>query len=130
MIILAGCYLIYTKTAHKESTFGVLIGFVITSLAFNFLNVKEVPNPVFGLLSGGILFSAVFMATDPISSPKTKEGRWIYGLMIGTLTVIIRGFALFSGGVMFAILISNSFGPLLDEMVKASKHTRRTNKPQ
>ncbi|WP_430884700.1 RnfABCDGE type electron transport complex subunit D [Fusibacter sp. JL216-2] len=121
LIILAGCYLIYTKTAHKESTFGVLIGFVITSLAFNFLNVKEVPNPVFGLLSGGILFSAVFMATDPISSPKTKEGRWIYGLMIGTLTVIIRGFALFSGGVMFAILISNSFGPLLDEMVKALK---------
>ena len=125
LIILAGIYLIYTKTAHKESTFGVLLGFIAMTLAFNALGVKQVPNPIFGLLSGGILFSAVFMATDPISAPKTKEARWVYGLMIGALTVIIRGFALFAGGVMFAILISNSFGPLLDEIVKALKARKK-----
>lgn len=121
LIILAGIYLLYTKTAHKESTFGVLIGFVATSLIFNALSVAQVPNPLFGLLSGGILFSAVFMATDPISSPKTLEGRWMYGILIGAVTVIIRGFALFAGGVMFAVLISNSFAPLFDEIVKALK---------
>jgi len=121
LIILAGAYLIYTKTAHKESTFGVLIGFVSMTLIFNALSITQVPSPIFGLLSGGILFAAVFMATDPISSPKTKEARWMYGLLIGIITVIIRGFALFAGGVMFAILIGNSFAPLLDEIVKALK---------
>ncbi|GKT36533.1 Ion-translocating oxidoreductase NqrB/RnfD like protein, partial [Aduncisulcus paluster] len=99
LIVLAGIYLIYTKTAHKESTFGVLIGFISMTLIFNALSIAQVPNPIFGLLSGGILFSAVFMATDPISAPKTKEARWAYGILIGAVTVIIRGFALFAGGV-------------------------------
>jgi len=121
LIILAGAYLLYTKTAHKESMLGVLIGFLGMTLVFNVLSISQVPNPIFGFLSGGILFSAVFMATDPISAPKTKEARWIYGIMIGSITVIIRGFALFAGGVMFAILIGNSFAPLLDESVKALK---------
>lgn len=127
LIILAGIYLIYTKTAHKESTFGVLIGFLSMSLIFNALSIEQVPNPIFGFLSGGILFSAVFMATDPISAPKAKEARWAYGILIGAITVIIRGFALFAGGVMFAILIGNSFAPLLDEIVKALK-ARKTAK--
>ena len=130
LIILAGIYLLYTKTAHKESTLGVLIGFIGMTLIFNALSVNQVPNPIFGLLSGGILFSAVFMATDPISSPKTKEGRWVYGILIGGITVIIRGFALFAGGVMFAILIGNSFAPLIDETVKALKaHKKAKSAP-
>ena len=125
LIILAGAYLLYTKTAHKESTFGVLIGFILMTLTFNALGIIQVPNPIFGLLSGGVLFAAVFMATDPISAPKTKEARWAYGLLIGIVTVIIRGFALFAGGVMFAILIGNSFAPLLDEIVKALKARKK-----
>lgn len=125
LIILAGVYLIYTKTAQKESTLGVLLGFVSMTLIFNALSIIQVPNPIFGLLSGGVLFAAVFMATDPISSPKTKEARWMYGILIGVITVIIRGFALFAGGVMFAILIGNSFAPLLDEIVKALKARKK-----
>ena len=82
---------------------------------------EEVINPVYGILSGGFLFATVFMATDPISSASTKEGKWIFGLMIGIITVTIRSFALFSGGVMFAILISNTFVPLMDELVKLNK---------
>ena len=94
------------------------------STFFYLTGFEQVLNPIYGLLSGGILFGAVFMATDPISSPKTFEGRIVYGLLIGIITVIIRGFALFAGGIMFAILIGNTFAPIIDEAVyeiKASK---------
>ncbi len=129
LIAVAGIYLLYTKTAHKESMLGVLGGFTAMSLVFNLLGVSQVPSPIFGLLSGGVLFAAVFMATDPISSPKTKEARWAYGLLIGAVTVIIRGFALFAGGVMFAVLIGNTVAPLLDEIVRA-KQARDKDKAQ
>lgn len=121
LIILAGVYLIYTKTAAKETIGGVLAGYLVMSSAFYFSGVSQVPNPIFGLISGGLLFGMVFMATDPISSPRTVEAKWIYGILIGAITVIIRGFALFAGGMMFAILIGNTFAPILDELVKYLK---------
>lgn len=124
LILLAGIYLIITKTAAKETIFSVLLGFLGMSTFFYLTGFEQVLNPIYGLLSGGILFGAVFMATDPISSPKTFEGRIVYGLLIGMITVIIRGFALFAGGIMFAILIGNTFAPIIDEAVyeiKASK---------
>ena len=121
LIILAGIYLIYKKTASWQIMAACLIGFFATSMAMIAFGFEEVINPVYGMLSGGFLFATVFMATDPISSASTKEGKWIFGLMIGIVTVIIRGFALFAGGVMFAILISNTFVPLIDELVKMNK---------
>lgn len=125
LIILAGIYLIYTKTAAKETIFSVLTGFLVMSSIFYFAGFEEVLNPIYGLLSGGILFGAVFMATDPISSPKTFEGRIVYGLLIGSVTVIIRGFALFAGGIMFAILIGNTFAPIFDEIVNEIKSSKK-----
>lgn len=65
------------------------------------------------------------MATDPISSPRTKEGKWIYGILIGVVTVIIRGYALFAGGMMFAILIGNTFAPVIDEGVNHYKKMKK-----
>lgn len=128
LIILAGIYLIYTKTASKETMGGVLLGYLAMSTAFFAMGVSQVPHPLFGLFSGGLLFGTVFMATDPISSPKSVEAKWIYGILIGAVTVIIRGFALFAGGIMFAILIGNTFAPILDELVKYLK-SRKSAKP-
>lgn len=125
LIILCGIYLIYTKTAAKETIFSVLLGFVGMNSALYFLGFEQVVSPLYGLLAGGILFGAVFMATDPISSPKTFEGRIVYGLLIGIITVIIRGFALFAGGIMFAILIGNTFAPIIDEAVNAIKASKK-----
>lgn len=127
LILLAAAYLVYTKTADWINIVSTLIGFMLCNSLFYALGVPSVPNPLLGLVSGGILFGAVFMATDPISSPKTKEAKWIYGLLIGGLTVVIRGFTLFAGGVMFAILIANTFGPLLDEIVKGLKKTKKSS---
>lgn len=126
LIILSGLYLLYTKTASKETVIGVIGSFVITSGALFLIGMEQIPNPLYGLLSGGLLFGAFFMATDPISSPKTKEAKYIYGAIIGIITVIIRGFALFAGGMMFAILIGNTFAPIIDELVKMFKSRERS----
>lgn len=128
LILLAAIYLIYTKTASKETMFSVVGSFLLMSGILFALGFEQVPNPIYGLFTGGILFGAVFMATDPISSPKTKEGRIIYGILIGVITVIIRGFALFAGGIMFAILIGNTFAPIIDEGVNEVKRSRKAKK--
>lgn len=121
LIILAAIYLVYKKVASWEIMAGVSLGFIGLSSILHYTGNTQIPNPLFGILSGGFLFGAVFMATDPISSPKTKEAKWIYGILIGVITVIIRGYALFAGGMMFAILIGNTFAPIMDELVRYFK---------
>lgn len=128
LIILAAIYLIYKKVAAWETMAGVLIGFTGLSSILYLVGNPQIPNPLFGILSGGFLFGMVFMATDPISSPKTKEGKWIYGILIGIITVIIRGYALFAGGMMFAILIGNTFAPIIDEGVRYGKKRKKESK--
>lgn len=125
LIVLAGIYLIYKKVASWQTMAGCIIGFLGLNSILFLLGSSQVPNPLYGLIAGGFLFGTVFMATDPVSSPKTKEGRWIYGIMIGIVTVIIRGYALFAGGMMFAILIGNTFAPIIDEGVNAYKKYRK-----
>ncbi|MCR3954957.1 MAG: RnfABCDGE type electron transport complex subunit D [Gudongella sp.] len=125
VVLLAGAYLIYKKVASWEIMAGCLLGFTVLSSILYFAGVPSVPNPLYGLVAGGFLFGTVFMATDPVSGTKTKEGKWIYGIIIGVVTVIIRGFALFAGGVMFAILVGNTFSPIIDESVKAYKNYRK-----
>ncbi|NLY67537.1 MAG: RnfABCDGE type electron transport complex subunit D [Tissierellia bacterium] len=128
LIILAGIYLIYKKVAAWQTMAAVFIGFTLTNTFFYLIGSPSIPNPIFGIFSGGFLFGMVFMATDPISSPKTKGGKWIYGILIGIVTVVIRGYALFAGGMMFAILVGNTFAPLIDEIVKYINKIRKEKK--
>ena len=71
-------------------------------------------NPIFSILAGGLLIGAFFMATDPVTSPTTKNGRLIFGFGCGFLTVIIRGFSGLPEGVMYSILLMNALTPLID----------------
>lgn len=130
LIILAGIYLLYKKVAAWQTMAGVLVGFTGLSGLLYLLGNPQIPNPIFGILSGGFLFGMVFMATDPISSPRTKEGKFIYGILIGLVTVIIRGYALFAGGMMFAILIGNTFAPIIDEGVNYIKKIRKEGRKE
>lgn len=128
LIILAGIYLVYKKVASWEIMVSTVVGFVGLNTILYLTGNPQIPNPLFGIFTGGLLFGAVFMATDPISSAKTKEGKWIYGILIGVITVIIRGYALFAGGMMFAVLIANTFVPIIDEAVKALKKRKKAKK--
>lgn len=125
LVLLAGAYLIYKKVASWQTMAGCFVGFIGLSTILFYMGMPQVPSPLYGVLAGGFLFGTIFMATDPISSPKTVEGRWIYGIIIGVVTVIIRGFALFAGGVMFAILIGNTFAPIIDEGVRSYKKRKK-----
>jgi Na+-transporting NADH:ubiquinone oxidoreductase subunit B/electron transport complex protein RnfD len=78
--------------------------------------------PLFQLFSGGLMLGAFFMATDPVTSPFTKEGKFAFGILCGVLTVLIRSFSGYVEGVMFSIVIMNSFTPLLDHLVLRAKY--------
>lgn len=75
-------------------------------------------DPVFHLLTGGVLLGGIFMATDYVTSPMTPKGQIIYGVGIGVITVVIRVFGAYPEGISFAILIMNAFTPLLNRYVK------------
>ncbi|MHC5035013.1 MAG: RnfABCDGE type electron transport complex subunit D, partial [Planctomycetota bacterium] len=125
LILVGAVYLLMTRTASLRIMASCVIGAAVFSAVFRGLGCDHVPGPLFTLLSGGLLFGAVFMATDPISAARTNEGRLIYGFCIGALTVIIRGFSNFSGGVMFAILLMNMLAPTIDYYVRAIKQQRK-----
>ena len=78
--------------------------------------------PVFQLLAGGLLFGAFFMATDPVTSPFTNVGKYIFGIMCGILTILIRSFSSYVEGVMFSIVIMNALTPLIDHIVLLFKY--------
>ncbi|MCQ9206906.1 MAG: RnfABCDGE type electron transport complex subunit D [Omnitrophica bacterium] len=116
-IILGGIFLIITKVANWRIPLSYLGTLAVLSLVFNKIWPGSFAPPLFQLLSGGLLFGAIFMATDPVTSPFTQGARWIYGILLGVLTVCIRGFSGYVEGVMFAIIFMNIFSPLLDQMI-------------
>ncbi len=114
LIIAAAIYLMVTKTAN----FRIIIStFLSATILTFFLNlIGSGPSPLQMLLSGSFLFVTVFMATDPVSAPKKSTSQWIYGVIIGVCTVLIRNFSLFSEGTSFGVLVGNTFASLLDEL--------------
>lgn len=114
LIILAGIYLLVSKTAKWIPMFATLASILVSSLVF-----YPGENPLFMLCAGGALFGIVFMVTDPISQPKGNPALWIYGVLTGFLTVFIRRFSLFAEGFMFALLIVNALMPIIEYGLKA-----------
>lgn len=115
-ILLGMAYLLIRRSADYRVIVSSLVTFVVLIFVAGF---KLYPDQVldytlFHLFSGGILFGAVFMITDPVTSPVTRPGRWIYGLLVGALVVLIRLFGAYPEGVAFALLFSNMFVPLID----------------
>ena len=108
LILVAAIYLIYTKTAKWQVMLATLIGFSLFTILF----YKQSPLPF--ILSGGMLFGTVFIITDPVTLPRNNIAVWIYGGLVGFLTVFIRKFSLFAEGFMFAILLANTFMPVIE----------------
>jgi len=123
MILIGAAILIYTKIGSWRIVTGSILGLVVTAfitnlLAGNSTNTMLTLPAHYHLVMGGFLFGTVFMATDPVSAAFTNRGRWIYGFMIGFLTVIIRSMnPAYPEGTMLAILLMNAFAPLIDYFV-------------
>lgn len=113
-IIIGGAYLLYSKAADYRIMLSTIATFFIMSLFYAFGNDLPSNFALYQLLSGGLLFGAVFMATDPVSGPSTPPSRVMYGILIGGITFIIRMYGAYVEGMVFAILIMNMFAPLLD----------------
>ena len=122
-ILIGAAILIYTKIGSWRIIAGSVIGLVVTAIITNLLagnstNTMLTLPAHFHLVMGGFLFGTEFMATDPVSAAYTNRGRWIYGIMIGFLTVIIRSMnPAYPEGTMLAILLMNAFAPLIDYFV-------------
>ena len=115
LILLCGLYLAARRFLDWRIPVAVLGAAALTAWAFQLYNPERYPDPVFVLLSGGLMLGAVFMATDMATSPVTPKGVWIYGALIGVVTVMIRYFGGLTEGVMYAILLGNALAPLIDQ---------------
>ncbi len=124
-LIAGGLFLVFTRIVDWRIPFAYLTTVFVSTLAFNHLFHLKLAPPIFQLLSGGLLFGAFFMATDPVTSPFTKQGRWIAGILLGVLTVLIRGISGYVEGVMFSILLVNVFAPLIDTLVLNVRYQKK-----
>jgi Na+-transporting NADH:ubiquinone oxidoreductase subunit B len=129
LILIGGIYLFWTKTASRTIILSVIITYAVFTQTLNWFGVQPVPVAWVTLLGGGFLFGAFFMATDPVSAPRTEPAKIMYGILIAVSTVVIRNFSIFNGGLMFSILLANMFAPILDVAVKAYQDKQK-NKPK
>jgi Na+-transporting NADH:ubiquinone oxidoreductase subunit B len=130
LILLGGLFLIFTKIASWRIMLSAVIGSLAMGLIFNgVIDAGLLPeySKFYGLMAfefwhhllvGGLAFGIVFMATDPVTGSQTNKGKWIYGFLIGFISVMIRVFnPAFPEGVFLAILLMNVFAPTIDHYV-------------
>ncbi len=130
LILLAGIFLIFTKIASWRIMVSAVLGALVMGLIFNGVvnagwieegsKFYSLMNTVFWhhLIIGGFAFGVVFMATDPVTGSQTNKGKWIYGFLIGFISILIRVFnPAYPEGVMLAILLMNVFAPTIDHYV-------------
>lgn len=118
LILLCGAYLIARKFINWRIPASMLGSAFLTSMVFYAADSEKYPSPFFTLFAGGLVFGAIFLASDMVTSPVTPLGMWVYGGLIGFITVIIR---LFSGqpeGVMYAILLGNALSPIIENLTQ------------
>ena len=131
--LIGAAFLLYTRIASYRIMGGVFLGMVATSVMFNLIGSDT--NPMFALpwywhlTLGGFAFGMVYMATDPVSAAMTNTGRWIFGCLVGFMTVLIRVVnPAFPEGIMLAILFSNMFAPIIDYLLMQANIRRRVKR--
>ena len=120
-LLLGMCYMLWKKiiTWHIPVSIFVTV-FVFTGI-MHLVDPAQYASPFVHLLSGGLMLGAIFMATDYVTSPMSKNGMLVYGVGIGLLTVIIRLFGSYPEGMSFAIFIMNAFTPLINTFCKPKR---------
>nr|VFJ61859.1 MAG: electron transport complex protein RnfD [Candidatus Kentron sp. FW]VFJ66431.1 MAG: electron transport complex protein RnfD [Candidatus Kentron sp. FW] len=118
LILLGGIYLLLRQVIDWRILVGMLGSVAVLAGLLHLFDPSRHPDPWVALLSGGLLFGAVFMATDPVTSPTTPKGALFFGIGVGTLVVLIRGFGGYPEGVMYAILLMNATTPLIERLTQ------------
>lgn len=128
MCLIGAVILIVTGVGSWKIMISVIAGTYLSALGLNLIGGNEylLMPAHYHLVIGGIAFGAVYMATDPVTAAQTERGKWIYGFLIGFLTILIRAFnPAYPEGVMLAILLMNVFAPLIDYYVVQANKKRR-----
>ncbi len=127
-ILIGAVILIATGIASWKIMLSVFAGGYLMALGFNAIGTTDAMNvdAIQQLCLGGFAFGAVFMATDPVSGSRTESGKYIYGFLIGVFAIMIRVFnPAYPEGVMLAILLMNTFAPLIDHVIVQQNIKRR-----
>ena len=123
-IIIGFIYLLARKVIRPYITLSILVTVAVFSGIFWLIDPSQYTDPLFNLLTGGVLLGSVFMATDYVTSPMSDKGGIIFGIGIGIITMLIRYFGSYPEGMSFAILIMNSTVPLINKFCKQKKFGR------
>jgi electron transport complex protein RnfD len=123
-LIIGGIYLLWKKIITWHIPVTVLFTVALFTGILWLADPTKFADPLFHLLTGGLMLGAIYMATDYVTSPMTHKGMIIYGIGIGVITVLIRTWGAYPEGVSFAILIMNAFVPLLNMYIKPRRFGR------
>lgn len=121
LLILGGIYLLVRKVITWHIPVSVIGSLALIACIFRIVDPHTYINPVYHLLTGGLMLGAIFMATDMVTSPMTPKGQIIYGVGIGVITICIRLFGAYPEGISFAILIMNAFTPIINTHTKPKR---------
>jgi RnfABCDGE-type electron transport complex D subunit len=123
-LLVGGLFLVLTRIVNWR----LPLSFLVSVIAFSFIGNHFAPTvfapPMLQFLSGGLLLGGFFMATDPVTCPMTRAGKWIGGVFLGLLVVLIRSLSGYMEGVMFSIVLLNIFAPLIDRFVLDIKYPK------
>ena len=125
LLILGGVYLFLRRDLDWRVPVSLLSTVIIFSIVLTLFDATRFPTPQFSIFSGGLLLGAIYMATDPVTSPVTPKGAWIFGIGVGLLVVLIRLWGGLPEGVMYAILLMNAASPLIERGLQPRVFGRR-----
>ncbi len=117
-LILGFIYLLVRKVIRPHIPFAIIGTVFIMTGIFWLIDPQHYADPIFNILTGGILIGSIYMATDYVTSPMSSKGMIVYGAGIGLITVLIRYYGAYPEGISFAILIMNAVVPLLNMYLK------------
>ncbi|KOR30105.1 electron transporter RnfD [Achromatium sp. WMS2] len=118
LLLLGGIYLVLQRALDWRIPVGILASVAVFTGILWLYDTAMYPDPIFALNSGGLMLGAWYMATDPVTSPMSPRGAWIFAVGVGLLIVLIRIFGGFPEGVMYAILLMNAVTPLVDRVTQ------------
>ncbi|MBT3347869.1 MAG: RnfABCDGE type electron transport complex subunit D [Thiotrichales bacterium] len=125
LLMVGGLYLLLRRALEWRIPLAIFISAGLFTLMLHTIDPARFPDIHFTLFSGGMMLGAIYMATDPVTSPLTTKGAWIFGSGVGVLIVLIRNFGGLPEGVLYAILFMNAATPLINRYTQPKVFGRR-----